>query len=123
MINRYYSAVSAFKQLYKNGIYAVGTVMSNRKGLSKLAILDDKQAQNVEKGSLYMAKQKISQDCYLTQLAWNDTKPVHILSTGISNEHTYIRRRNKKTQELEEINACNIISMYHKYMGGIVIFC
>ena len=51
-------------------------------------------------------------------VAWKDTKPVHLISTGLCSNQCIISRRGKKGEKIK-VNSTNIVAQYTKYMGGV----
>ena len=117
--DRYYTSVWLFLRLKELKINAVGTIIPNRRGYTDLVKMDKSEVSTVKRGSLRMAKHKIA-DCndYLVAMSWMDSKPVHLLSTGVRNSIDYVSRRLKRG-ELVTLPACTPLTMYHKNMGGV----
>ena len=117
--DRYYTSVWLFLRLKELKINAVGTIIPNRRGYTDLVKMDKSEVSAVKRGSLRMAKHKVEDgDDYLVAMSWMDSKPVHLLSTGVRNSIDYVSRRLKRG-ELVTLPACTPLTMYHKNMGGV----
>ncbi|XDV26565.1 hypothetical protein PO909_030223 [Leuciscus waleckii] len=105
-MDNFYSGVPLFEDLKAHGLYACGTVRSNRKGIPpKPPAMDRHQYQ-------------VSQKDDLTFCAWRDTKVVLVLS----NYHEpmaegTVRRRQGDIQTELTVPAC--LSDYQKHMKGV----
>ena len=117
--DRYYTSVWLFLRLKQLQINAVGTIRPNRRGYTDLVKMDKSEVSTLKRGALRMAKHKIqSSEDYLVAMSWMDSKPVHLLSTGVKNTIDYVSRR-LKHGELQTLPACTPLTMYHKHMGGV----
>jgi hypothetical protein len=117
--DRYYTSVWLFLRLKELQINAVGTIRPNRRGYTDLVKMDKSEISTLKRGSLRMAKHKIQDsDDFLVAMSWMDSKPVHLLSTGVKNSIDYVSRRLKRG-ELVTLPACTPLTMYHKNMGGV----
>lgn len=76
---RAYTSVLLFIQLLTIGIYAVGTIMTNRVGFSKMAIM--KKHKDIQRGKT-MISTTATIPC-MSCIGWWDNRAVHFLATGI----------------------------------------
>ncbi|OWZ07268.1 hypothetical protein PHMEG_00020361 [Phytophthora megakarya] len=126
--DRFYSAVPLSMQLLTMGFYSIGTVRTDRLGLSSKLIprkkKDDKKKvpkipknrpSNIERGTYTVAKALQVPD--MKVLRWWDTRSVHMLSTSGSIETDRIVRRDKLTGEQLEVACPRIVKDYQTYMG------
>ena len=117
--DRYYTSVWLFLRLKQLKINAVGTIRPDRRGYTDLVKMDKSEVSKLKRGSLRMARHKIQNtEDYLVAMSWMDSKPVHMLSTGVNNTLDYVSRR-LKHGELQTLPACFPLTMYHKHMGGV----
>ena len=117
--DRFYTSVSSFIQLHKMGIFGVGTIIPNRVGYPKVTCIDKAKAKLIDKGTLFLAEAELDNaGSKIVATSWMDTKPVHLLSTGICNSWDYVSRRSKDGQA-KKYNCCKTITTYHKFMGGV----
>ena len=113
------STLGLFLKLHSMGIYAVGTIMSNRKGLSNMIKFTTHEAKTLSRGSLKMVKHAIEGTTdYMIALGWLDTKPVHMIATGVASSGALVLRRLKRGSQVA-LSACRPLILYHKYMGGV----
>ena len=66
-----------------------------------------------------LAKASLGEYGDLSCLGWQDTKPVHIVSTGISTNQCTILRRVKGNKNQIPVSSANVINRYQRYMGGV----
>ena len=76
--DNWYTSVEMCQMCRDRKILCVGTVKINRKGLPKEGIFPKKGAGKRDKGDV-KCMQKLGEDLFFT--AWQDNKPVHMLST------------------------------------------
>jgi hypothetical protein len=63
--------------------------------------MDKSEVSTLKRGSLRMAKHKIQNtEDYLVAMSWMDSKPVHMLSTGVKNTLDYIYDSNMENCKL-----------------------
>ena len=109
-----YSSPEVFIELRRMGIYARGTVRTNRKYLPKFIQFSKTDVKNMARGSYRFATNDQYQiSCY----AWNDKNPVHLLSTADSTDVQFTKRQTKS----EKINVvCPVaIKEYNAGMQGV----
>ena len=75
--DRFYTSVALFIQLLAIGIYACGTIVTNRKGFCKDIIIFKKD--KCERGTVRLATTELGSMGTMTALAWQDTKLVHLI--------------------------------------------
>ena len=114
--DRFYTSISCFIQLLFLGIYACGTILVNRKGFSPYLKME--KSSNIKRGTLRQGTCKIGDLGTICGIAWCDTKPVHMISTGIHSNQCVIKRKGKNG-EIQKVHSSNIVAQYTKYMGGV----
>ncbi|KAG3206458.1 hypothetical protein PC128_g730 [Phytophthora cactorum] len=127
--DRFYVSVPLSMQLMTMGFYSIGTVRTDRQGLShqllpKKKICDKKQPLMIPKNRLtsiergtFMVPDAVHVP-KMRLLRWWNTREGHILSTGGSVEFDRIVRREKLTGEQMEVACPRIVKDYQTYMGG-----
>lgn len=116
--DRFYTSVLVFLQLLKIGLFAIGTIMTDRKGFPQFCKIGKDQMRSVKRGHLQMGVGKVPNvDGNFLALGWMDSKPVHLLATGSANYAVKTRRRVKDHKE--EFAIPIALSRYHRYMGGV----
>jgi hypothetical protein len=117
--DRYYTSVWLFLRLKELGINACGTIQPNRRGFTELVKMDKSEKSSIARGSLRMAKHQIQgTDDYLCAMSWMDSKPVHLLSSGMKNSLDFVSRMLKQGNVVT-LPACAPLTAYHKNMGGV----
>ncbi|GBM86783.1 PiggyBac transposable element-derived protein 3 [Araneus ventricosus] len=109
MMDNFFSSVELYEYLKSVGIYACGTVQSNRKGLPSLAV--DKA---LKRGDF---------DCRITDqglsyFKWKDNRCVFFLSNYHGTEVCKIQRK-QKDGSIMDIPAPTIVRDYNRHMGGV----
>ncbi|KAF9406028.1 hypothetical protein HW555_013446, partial [Spodoptera exigua] len=101
--------------LIKKGIYAVGTVRLNRKGLpEKLLPKSKSKKEKLEKHEfMYKSKAPIS------AIQWMDTQLVNILTTANNPKSVSIVKRTQKDGSKKDITIPRAIAEYTVNMGGV----
>eukprot|EP00644_Phytophthora_capsici_P015493 jgi/Phyca11/127520/e_gw1.70.155.1 len=130
VMDNYYSSVPLSMELLTMGFYSIGTVRSDRLGLS--AQLFPKRKKGDKKAPPKLPKNRpatIARGTFITTdalhvpnmrvLRWWDTRAVHMLSTGGSVEMDRIVRRDKLTGEQQEVACPRVIKDYQTFMGGV----
>lgn len=116
--DNFFSSFQLFERLYKKGIYAAGTIRTNR--FANPPLLADKIMSKMGRGTSYEIKSKKINNFSLGILKWYYNKPVNIASNFItSGEVEIIKRWDKKNKLYVEIERPEIITLYNKSMGGV----
>ncbi len=116
--DRFYTSVLVFLQLLKIGLFAIGTIITDRKGFPQFCKIAKDQVRNVKRGHLQMGVGNVADvEGDFLALGWMDSKPVHLLATGSANYAVKIRRRVK--DQKHEFAIPVALSRYHRYMGGV----
>ncbi len=106
-------------KLHQMGINAVGTIMSNRKGLTNLVKFTTHDIKTSNRGALKMCKCDIvGSSNPMLAIGWIDTKPVYMIATGVASTAALVLRRLKGGSQ-QALPACRPLVLYHKYMGGV----
>lgn len=102
-------------RLNKMGIYATGTIRDNR--TNQCPLMDIKQMKKTEKGTfdyVFDEKNKIS------MCRWNDNAVVTVATNNCTVfPLASVKRFNRKTKEMKNIDQPNMIREYNSYMGGV----
>ncbi|KAL2085028.1 hypothetical protein ACEWY4_020546 [Coilia grayii] len=104
-------------QLEKMKIHSVGTVRPSR--LPNCTFSDDKIMKTKGRGAF---EEKVTKHdgVSLRAVKWHDNRSVHLLSTfAAAHPTTKVKRWDKKTQQMVEVERPNIVSIYNKSMGGV----
>lgn len=109
-MDNYFTSVLLFCILLQLGVYATGTVRTNRKGWPKQL-----PSKCVKRQGEYKQAQKEN----LTACTWFDKRQVNLLST-VSNPLKIEKvSRRQKDGSLKDIDGPEIVVLYGKYMGGV----
>ena len=109
--SNFFSSFELLEELHRLGIFATGTVTSNRKEL--LA----KQKTSMEKGDY---KWRTSQ--HTAYIQWMDSKLVHVLTTAFDPEDYGEVRRMQSSGTAITVRCPSAVSEYTKRMGGVDSF-
>jgi hypothetical protein len=114
--------------LAKDGIYACGTLRSNRSGFPEA--LKQHLKKGLKRRGDYLVRQCVSAkginwECNrkrcnrISVSLWQDNRPVTIVATNCDpNESTNVQRRLKNGTR--ELFPCPLaVALYNKYMGGV----
>ena len=109
--DNYFSSIDLCTKLLSEGIYACGTIRTNRK---KFPTEISEQAKRFQRGG-----STFRQCGNVVATSWKDNRVVNVVSTLASpNETTTVNRRNKDgTTNAVPCPIC--IALYNKYMGGV----
>ena len=108
--DNYYSSPTLFEDLYEHGIYASGTVRTNKKHFPS-----DLVDASVEKGS-----SKFKHHGVLTAGKWVDKRDVCFLSTLHRDEMETVERHGSGGSR-EKISKPKIVTDYNQFMSGVDI--
>ena len=116
--DRYYTSPLLYHNLLMRGMYACGTVMTNRKQFPAELILSQADARRAERGSYdYM-----STDKGVVAVRWKDTRPIYMLTTAHDTpltETTVARTvREDGHYHKKDIKAVTVVTDYNASMGG-----
>jgi hypothetical protein len=117
-LDNWYTSIPLCMTLLKRGIHVVGTIKTNRSGFPAECKLSKKK--NAQPRGHYKAmKADLPEGGTLYLTAWQDNKPVHILSTfepflGV----TYRRARVNNVWQRVELPMPSVIAIYNSAMGG-----
>ena len=108
--DNFFTSVGLMEELYASGIYSTGTVRSNRRQLPLLA----RQKTQLAKGQ-YKWRSKDN----TAYVVWQDTKPVHVLSTAF--DPTVVGNVNRtQTDGTTALVSCpEVVCQYTGRMGGV----
>jgi hypothetical protein len=94
-MDRYYTSPEVFLQLRKQGLYARGTCMTNRRMFPKIVTFTEAEARKERRGSCRLA---VNQENNLVAIGWIDGNPVHLITTADGTEMTHVTRRVQQEQ-------------------------
>ncbi|KAL4154140.1 hypothetical protein QTP88_001973 [Uroleucon formosanum] len=110
--DRYFTTIPLMNRLNEIGIYATGTIMSNR--LKNVHFSIDKKFNRGVWEEFTRADNKI------TAVKWKDSKCVTIVSTATGAEpHQIVKRWSKVDNKEINVNCPAIIQYYNQNMGGV----
>ena len=127
--DNWYTSIKLALHLKERGIFLVGTIKANREGLPKDQIIKKTGPTSKNRGFLQASQgvfhdtSGVSHDLYFT--AWQDNKPVHMLST-FANYHSKVSRV-QKDQKGNYLGPADItiptdVIIYNGTMGGTDLF-
>ncbi|KAE9037189.1 hypothetical protein PR002_g6708 [Phytophthora rubi] len=129
VMDRFYSSVPLSMLLLTMGFYSIGTVRTDRLGLSTKLIPKKKPGEkkkppkipknrpaSIERGTFIVAE--ALHVPAMRVLRWWDTRAVHMLSTGGSVQPDRIVRRETLTGEQQEVACPRVVKDYQTYMGA-----
>jgi hypothetical protein len=127
--DNWYTSIKLALHLKERGIYLVGTIKANREGLPKDQIIKKTGPTSKARGFLQSSQGSfedsygIKHDLYFT--AWQDNKPVHMLST-FANYHSKVSRVGKDSKGnyigSSDITIPTDVMIYNTTMGGTDLF-
>ena len=111
-MDNYFTGIPLFKELLNDGLYACGTIKSNRKGWP--SAFHPKLLKN--QGDYQVCELGKTN---LVATCWHDKRQVNVLSTNSApNDIVNIERR-QKTREVKIVPAPVAVQNYQAYMNGI----
>lgn len=115
--DNYYTTIPLLTFMAKKGIHTLGTVRRNR--LPNCQFISEKIMNNQARGTAFEYI-TVFDDIPLTSVVWKDNKIVTLLSSycGILPKNS-IKRFDKKTKRILDVNCPAIIKDYNRHMGGV----
>nr|CAH7761067.1 unnamed protein product [Callosobruchus chinensis] len=108
--DNFFTSVPLMEKLLNDGIFAVGTVRTNRKNLPDIY----KDKTKMQRGQfMFETKGKLS------AVKWMDSKCVHVVSNYFCPKETATVLRRNKTGQRETVHCPKAIAEYNKIMGGV----
>lgn len=107
--DNFFSSPALFKELLHHGIYACRTTRQNRHGLPN----DIRTTTLAREESMYW------QNGALLAVAWQDKRPVHVLSSLFQPHEMETVSRREREGSLISVSCPTAILTYTKYMGGV----
>jgi hypothetical protein len=108
--DNFFTSFDLMKALYADGIYACGTVRTNRKGLPPMLKSNDK----LKRGEfMFAAKGNVA------ATKWMDNKAVSMLSTAHSPRDTTTVKRKNKDGSSSSISCPVVVESYNRIMGAV----
>ena len=111
--DNFFSSIPLFQNLLKDGIYATGTLRSNRKQFPK--DLKPYLKSGLPQRGFHLFRQNGNTVVFL----WQDTKPVLVTSTVHNPEDTITVQRKQQNGNKISISCPNAVADYNKHMGGV----
>ena len=111
-MDNYFTGIPLFKELLNDGLYACGTIKSNRKGWPSafhpklLKNQDDYQVRQLGKTNLVAT-------------CWHDKRQVNVLGTNSTPKEIVNIERRQKTGEVKIVPAPVSVQNYQAYMNGV----
>lgn len=112
----FFSSFQLFSDLLSDGIYACGTIRSNRKNFP-LELTPYLKHGFPKRGDSITLQSEILPN--LTISVWQDTKPVTLTATNCQAIPLNSVSRKLKTGEHQTFSCPEAITKYNKYMGGV----
>ncbi|XP_060562864.1 piggyBac transposable element-derived protein 4-like [Ruditapes philippinarum] len=110
--DNFFTGVELMQRLLDVGLYACGTVRTNRKGFPQ----ELKKPSDVRNRGDFKVLQKRNSN--LTASVWRDKKPVHHLST-LSDPRMILPVQRQVGPRLMNLQQPHSVSQYNKFMGGV----
>ena len=127
--DNWYTSIKLALHLKERGIYLVGTIKANREGLPKDMIIKKTGPTSKARGYLHSSEgwfkdsKGMNHELFFT--AWQDNKPVHMLST-FENYHSKVSRVQKDAKGNylgpSDIVIPTDVMIYNNTMGGTDLF-
>lgn len=111
--DNYFSSINLFLDLQRNGIYACGTLRSNRRGFPN----DLKPF--VKRGLSERGESEVRQNGNLTVSVWQDSKPVTVIATNADPTRNESVQRKTKDGTTRSVPSLQAIVLYNHFMGGV----
>ncbi len=112
-MDNFFSSIPLFHQLLDDGIYACGTLRSNRK------FFPEDLKPLVKRGLPKRGDIQVRQNGNLVVALWQDNKPVVMLSTNSNPSTPCEVKRRQKDGSCVPVRCPTAISMYNQHMGGV----
>lgn len=119
-VDNWYNSVSVCVMCGEGGIYVIGTVRMNRRGIPAAEHRFQKTGSGKKaRGTVEMMMQTQPNGSHLYFVAWMDSKPVRFLST-LPAKITKVNRNESMddTFQRREIDYPTIVGLYNAGMGG-----
>ena len=114
--DNFFSSVGLFHELHEQGLYATGTLRSDRRGFPTELKLKAKKGFAM-RGESESRHSTVNSN--LTVSVWQDTKPVTVCSTFCQTVPVDEVERKLKNGEHRNFPCPHAITTYNKYMGGV----
>jgi len=95
-MDRYYTSPEVFLQLRKEGLFARGTCMTNRRMFPQVVTFSDVEARKERRGTCRLA---VNKDNNLVAIGWIDGNPVHLITTVDGTEMSFVNRRVQQAKQ------------------------
>ena len=112
-MDNFFTGVPLFQRLLDDGIYATGTMRSNRK------MFPDELKSAARRGLASRGDIEFRQDGNMVATVWQDTKPVVMLSSRHDPNTTTTVRRKKGDGSVLHVTCPQVIVDYNAHMGGV----
>ena len=115
--DNFYTTIKLQVELYKLGIYAVGTVQPNR--LPGLVMKNEKDLSREWRGAMYHRITEVD-GFQICAVKWFDNNVVSCLSTLYTcHPIDLIQRWSNKEKKHIQVKRPNVIKSYNQHMGGV----
>jgi hypothetical protein len=115
--DNYYTTIGLQVELYKLGIYTVGTVRSNR--LAGLVMKNDKELSSEGRGSMDHRVAEVD-GVQICATRWYDNNVVNCLSTlHACHPIDVVQRWSTKEKKHIQVKRPDVIKAYNQHMGGV----
>ena len=112
-----FTSINLFNALKQKGIWAVGTIRSNRLHGAEKLMKKKKELQKVGRGSM---DYRIDANSNITVVRWLDNRLVQTISSFIGPSiGKEIERWSSKQRKVIKVSCPEIIHQYNKHMGGV----
>jgi hypothetical protein len=117
-IDNWYNSVSLGRWLLSRGINFVGTLRVNRSGIPREQLFPKTGRQVRNRGEMAMFRKEFPEGV-LRVVCWQDTKPVHLL-TSLKSKVGFVERNayNGGLHAINRVTAPSMITYYNSHMGG-----
>ena len=112
-MDNFFTSIPLFQRLLDDGIYATGTMRTNRKKFpgDLLSV--------AKKGLASRGDMEFRQDGNMVVTVWQDTKPVTIMSTQHDPDVTATVKRKKGDGSKVDVTCPQAVIDYNAHMGGV----
>lgn len=110
-----FSSLQLVKELKKKGFWFVGTVRENR--LKCCELKAEKVLRKEKRGAM---DSKVEFNSNVVAVRWYDNRKVDLISSCVGVEPVQkVKRYDKKTKEIIEVDCPFIVQEYNQHMGGV----
>lgn len=118
----FFTSLPWMEILFEKGIYYVGTIRSNRKGLPDLITGKNLDRAARKETALEPGEFIYQYDAPISEVKWKDTKAVFVATTAFDPKAVEQIERKQRDGQKKKIYCRQAIEKYTKYMGGVDYF-